>query len=210
MTQTDDIKEIRSIMEKSTRFLSLSGLSGIVAGIIALIGAIFAAWFLNKINSPEILNYFNSVGIIANPIIILSVDALIVLVLSATFGLYFSFRKSKKQQITFWNNASKRMFLNFLIPFITGGIFCLLLIFYKSYFLIIPASLIFYGLALVNCSKYTYNSTMFLGLCDIILGILSAFFIESAIWFWALGFGILHIVYGTIFFFIYDNGTSHK
>jgi predicted lysophospholipase L1 biosynthesis ABC-type transport system permease subunit len=38
-TQADDIKAIREMMEKSSKFLSLSGLSGVVAGCAAIAGA---------------------------------------------------------------------------------------------------------------------------------------------------------------------------
>lgn len=44
----DDLKEIRSMMEKSSRFISLSGLSGVSAGIVALAGAVMAWWYIQN------------------------------------------------------------------------------------------------------------------------------------------------------------------
>ena len=41
----EDLQAIREIMERSSKFLSLSGLSGIFAGVCALIGAAIA-WFI--------------------------------------------------------------------------------------------------------------------------------------------------------------------
>ncbi len=210
MTQIDDVKEIRTLMERSTRFLSLSGLSGIFAGLFALIGAYFAWWYINQLNSANMLNVFDSVGLIANPIIILMVDGLLVFVFALSAAVFFSMRKAKKQGVSFWSSPSKRLLVNFLIPIIAGAFFCLFLIIYGYYIMIVPASLMFYGLALVNASKYTYNTTLYFGLSEIVLGILSAIFVGYGIWFWAIGFGVLHIMYGTVIYFIYDNGTANK
>lgn len=210
MTQIEDLKEIRTLMERSTRFLSLSGLSGIFAGLFALIGAFFAWWYINQISSADMLYVFDSIGLIANPIIILMVDGLLVFVFALSAGVYFSMRKAKKQGVSFWSSPSKRLLINFLIPIIAGAFFCLFLIIYGFYIMIVPASLMFYGLALVNASKYTYNTTLYFGLSEIVLGILSAIFVGYGIWFWAIGFGVLHIMYGTIIYFIYDNGTANK
>jgi len=209
MTQIEDIKEIRTLMERSTRFLSLSGLSGIFAGIFALIGAFFAWWYINQIDSIISLNIWGT-GLISNPVFILILDGLLVFVFALSGGVYFSMRKAKKQCVSFWTKPSKLLLINFLIPIISGGFFCLFLIIYGFYIMIVPASLIFYGLALVSASKYTFNATLYFGICEIILGILSGIFVGYGIWFWALGFGILHIVYGTVIYFIKDNGTANK
>lgn len=204
MTQIEDIKEIRNLMERSTRFLSLSGFSGIFAGIFALIGAIFAWWYLNQINEFGVFSVF------VNPIPVLLVDGLLVFVFALSGGVYFSMRKAKKQGVSFWSSPSKRLLINFLIPIIAGAFFCLFLIIYGFYIMIVPASLMFYGLALVNASKYTFNATLYFGICEIILGILSGIFVGYGIWFWALGFGVLHIIYGTVIYFIKDDGTVNK
>jgi uncharacterized membrane protein HdeD (DUF308 family) len=66
------------------------------------------------------------------------------------------------------------------------------------------ATLVFYGLALINASKYTVRDVFYLGICEIVLGVLSMFLTGFTLLFWALGFGILHILYGTIMYFKYD------
>ena len=211
MTQIEDLKEIRNLMEKSSRFLSLSGLSGIISGFAALLGAIFAGWYLNQ---SDVLNSLfdesRSVEFLANPLFVLMSDAILVFTVALFSGIFFSWRKSKKQGLPFWNNTSKRLVFHFMIPLVAGGLFCLFLIYYESYFMIIPGTLLFYGLALVNASKYTYDDTLYFGLCEIFLGLLSAYFIDYGIWFWAFGFGVLHIFYGILIYFKYDYGTTHK
>jgi hypothetical protein len=201
MTQIEDLKEIRNLMEKSSRFLSLSGMSGIIAGIAALLGAAYAWWFISNI---EMLNYA------VNPILILFIDALVIFIIALFAGVYFSWRKAIKQGVPFWGKTSKRLLINFLIPLVTGGIFCLFLIYHGYYLMIIPATLIFYGLALVNASKFTYADTYYFGLSEIILGLLASFFNGYGIWFWGIGFGVLHILYGIVIYFKYDYGVANK
>ena len=43
-----DISEIKNLMNKSSRFISLSGLSGVLAGIYALIGAAVAYYIVQN------------------------------------------------------------------------------------------------------------------------------------------------------------------
>lgn len=210
MTQIEDLKEIRNLMERSSRFISLSGLSGIIAGFAALTGAVFAWWYLNQIFILHSLHIGNPFGILGYPVIVLLVDASFVFVIALFAGMYFSWRKAKKQGLSFWSNTCKRMLVHFLIPLLTGGIFCFVLLYHNYYLMIIPATLIFYGLSLVNASKFTYADTYYLGLADIVLGILSSFIIEYSIWFWAFGFGVLHIIYGIVIYFKYDYGTANK
>ena len=204
MTQIEDLKEIRNLMEKSSRFLSLSGLSGIIAGIAALAGAFYAWWYINQ------LDQLGEVIMFVNPIIVLLVDAFIVFVIALFAGLFFSWRKAVKQGVQFWCKTRKRLLIHFLIPLITGGLFCFFLIYHQYYLMIIPASLIFYGMALVNASKFTYTDTYYFGLAEIILGLLSAFFNGYGIWFWGIGFGVLHILYGIVIYFKYDYGVASK
>ena len=129
MAEIEDLKEIRNLMEKSSRFLSLSGLSGIIAGITALLGAAYAWWFISQLGMMTIF---------VNPIIVLFADALIVFVIALFAGIFFSWRKAVKQGVQFWCKTSKRLLINFLIPLVSGGIFCLFLIYHGYYLMIIP------------------------------------------------------------------------
>lgn len=201
MAQIEDLKEIRNLMEKSTRFLSLSGLSGIIAGIAATLGAAYAWWYINQLG---ILIMFD------DSVIVLMADALIVFSIALFAGIYFSWRKAVKQGVPFWSKTTKRLLVHFFIPLITGGIFCFFLIYHEYYLMIIPATLIFYGMALVNASKFTYADTYYFGLSEILLGLLASFFNGYGIWFWGIGFGILHILYGIVIYFKYDYGVANK
>lgn len=202
----DDLKEIRSMMEKSSRFISLSGLSGIAAGIIALAGTIAAWWYLHFRLSPQIPDYEMNINEVLQLklIIFLILDAIAVLVAAIGFGIYFAVRKSKKLSLPAWNRSAAQTVVNLIIPLVAGGLFCLVLWRYNLYLLLAPATLIFYGLALLNASKYTLHEVYYLGICEIILGLLCSIFYTYTIIFWATGFGVLHIIYGAVMYYRYE------
>jgi hypothetical protein len=64
--------------------------------------------------------------------------------------------------------------------------------------------LIFYGLSLVNAGKFTFSEIHYLGLTEIVLGILAGIFINHGLLFWTLGFGLMHIVYGTVMYYRHE------
>ncbi len=191
----DDIKEIKSIMNRSSRFISLSGLSGVVAGIIALLGAYLA--YKTVYSTQDYLGY--RIAILDNESILkLMAIALIVIILSLSFGIFFTRRKALASQEKLWNPASKLLIINFSIPLIAGGLLCIILLIKGLIGLIAPLTLIFYGLALVNASKFTLSQIRSLGIMEIVLGLIATYYIGYGLIFWALGFGILHIVYGIL------------
>ncbi|MES2837012.1 MAG: hypothetical protein V4667_05780 [Bacteroidota bacterium] len=203
----ENLSEIRTLMEKSSRFISLSGLSGVAAGLFALSGIVAAYLYLPTVmksgeyykaaftDNGEINFQFFSFFI---------VDASIVLLGSIVFGIYFTVRKSQKKQQAIWDNTSKRLLINLSIPLVTGAIFCFVLLYHGLIGLIAPATLIFYGLALINSSKYTLNDIRYLGIIEVILGLISSFFIGAGLLFWAIGFGVLHIIYGIVMYNKYE------
>ena len=91
-----------------------------------------------------------------------------------------------------------------MIPLFAGGLFVLGLLYHNEWHFVAPACLIFYGLALVNASKYTLSDIRYVGIIEILLGAVNMYFAEYSLWFWAVGFGVLHIVYGLIMWWKYD------
>lgn len=200
----EDIREIRSMMEKSSRFISLSGLSGISAGVVALAGAISAWGYIRK-NLSGADYSMSTLGVIElKDLVFLGIEAVIVLLLALSLAIYFAMRKARIQNLPVWNKAAELTFVNLFIPLVAGGIFCLILFYYKLYLLIAPVTLIFYGLALINASKYTLHEIRWLGITEIILGLIACLTPYYSLVFWALGFGILHIVYGAVMYYRYE------
>lgn len=198
----EDLKDIKDLMNQSTKFLSLSGLSGVLAGIYCLIGA-YLAYQLIYTDSMFLDNY-RTIIITPTSVLKLIAIALIVIFLSLITGIYLSNRKAIKNNQKVWNASSKRLLINFMIPLATGGFFVLFLIEKEILVLVAPLTLIFYGLACVNASKYTLGDVRYLGITMILLGLLSTWFLGFGLLFWALGFGICHIVYGAMMYFKYD------
>lgn len=192
-----DIQDIRSMMAQSSQFISLSGLSGILAGIYALIGA-YLAYYLITNDQSYYITYESTT------FQLLLLIAAIVLLLSIVTAYLLTVRKAKKVGEKVWNPTSRRLIVNFSIPLVTGGIFTLLLL-KSGYFLIIaPITLIFYGLACVNASKYTLRDVRYLGITQIVLGLIATEFPGYGLHFWAIGFGICHILYGFVMHYKYD------
>ena len=197
-----DISEIRNIMERSSNFISLSGLSGIMAGIYALIGSFIAyrIVYLEK----SILG-IREVYINENETIIkLSVVAIVVLILAIGTGIWLTAKKSGLTNFKFSDEGFINLLVNLLIPLISGGLFILILVNRGFYSIVAPSFLIFYGLALINGSKYTLRDIRYLGIIEVVLGLLCALLPGYGLVFWAFGFGVMHILYGSIMYFKYE------
>jgi len=195
--QLEDLKAIREMMEKSSKFLSLSGLSGVLAGITAIAGAAFAYFYLLQDTAQLQLSR-------SQQTFILLADAGLVLFISISFGIYFSWKKAKKSNQKLFNKVMLKTLYNLSIPLLVGGIFSLIFLFRGEVEMIASILLIFYGLALVNASKYTFDEIHYLGITEIILGIAAALFLHNGIIFWTIGFGLCHIIYGSIMYKKYD------
>lgn len=198
----DDLAEIKNLMNKSSRFLSLSGLSGVLAGIYALIGAYLAYNIIYV--TQNIGDDYTTIVLYELEMIQLFAIAFGVVILSIFTGIILSWKKAKKNNEKMWDASSKRLLINFAIPLATGGFFILALIEKESFVFIAPLTLVFYGLACVNASKYTLGGIRYLGITLILIGLLSVWNLGFGLFFWALGFGVCHIIYGAWMHFKYD------
>lgn len=200
--QLQTLHEIRTIMERSSRFHSLSGLSGIFVGIFALAGAGAIQWYL----AGHHLRYSDlfTIDMSAETARFLATTAAAVFGVAGLSTLYFTFLKAQKARQSVWTSQAKRLLINFCLPLGVGGAFCGVLVYHAIGYLIAPTMLLFYGLALVNASKYTYADLRSLGLCELALGLVSCFLTGYGLLAWALGFGLLHILYGGIMFYKYE------
>ncbi len=192
----EDLSHIRSMMERSSRFISLSGLSGVVAGLAAIAGAVYVYFIFQR----EGIDYFDGKSNIFGPALVkeLVTIGIVILVVALLSGYIFTANKSKRKGLKIWDATTRRLLVTFAVPLVTGGFFCLALLYHHLFVFIAPATLLFYGLALVSAERYTLTDIKYLGYCQIILGLISLFFLGWGLLFWAIGFGALHIVYGLI------------
>ncbi|NDW17578.1 hypothetical protein D0T53_01440 [Dysgonomonas sp. 216] len=193
----EDLRHIRSMMERSSKFTSLSGFSVIVAGVFALLGALLAYYVL-----------YSDFSITGNVVQDLLIDAVLVIALAGASGVFFSVRKARKNSIRFWLPATRQIIIDSTIPMIAGGLFCFVLIYNHYTHMVAATMLVFYGLALINAGSRTYSETKVLGICEIILGFLAGIFIYNGLLFWSIGFGVLHIIYGVVMYFKHDRVSN--
>ena len=201
-----ELKDIKRMMERSSRFISLSGLSGIAAGVCGLVGAWIAYGILNNYyveGSWEIFRKFSRTEFheLRRKLLLLGLSVFVAAFISS---FIFTWLKAKKQNIPLWNMTSRKLFWNTIIPLGAGALFIIGMLRLDDWTYVAPASLVFYGLALVNASKYTFTDVRYLGYGQIILGLLNMFFLGYGLYFWAAGFGGLHIVYGAIMWWKYE------
>jgi hypothetical protein len=213
------LAEIRSLMERSQRFISLSGLSGVAAGVVALMGAAAMYWYLQaaslSVGTLETYEYVNRggaemlldqkyepLGLRLESFILLNFSAVLFLALS--MGMFFTWRRMSARQEKIITPASLKLALHLAVPLAAGGIFCLILLCKGHVEMVAPATLVFYGLALLNGSKYTLDDIRNLGYCEIVLGLLGMVFTGWGLALWALGFGVLHILYGLLMYRKYE------
>ena len=188
-----DISEIKDLMNRSSRFISLSGLSGILAGIYALIGAAVAYWLVA--NSGR--EYLILDGKIFRLILL---DLFLIALFSVLTAIYLTTRTARKHGEKIWDVSSRRLIINFLIPLVAGGAYILIILNQQKYGQTGALMLIFYGLALVNASKYSIGNIRYLGYIEILLGLICALYPGYGFWLWVLGFGVMHIIYGSLMF----------
>lgn len=204
--QLKDINAIREMMEKSNKFISLSGLSGVIGGVAALAGAALARlrMYNQRSYGAEYTlwnsDFLHNLSVYSFYIL----DAIIVMAVAIGAGIIPTIARAKKKKQNIFNPTAYRMFFNLLIPIAAGGLFCLILINYSIFGLIAPCMLIFYGLALINASHYTINDIRYLGYIEIALGLLNGLNYSHGLYFWAFGFGVMHIVYGLYIYNKYE------
>ncbi len=204
----ETLQDIKRMMERSSRFISLSGLSGVSAGFFALVGAFVAHIWIGE--------YYESGGIVTIrgymqddahtlkwKLIVLAGGVLVAALLSST---WFTWRKARRNNLPVWDLTSKKLIINVAIPLLAGGFFVLGLLDHADWDYVAPSCLVFYGLALVNASKYTLSDIRYLGFLEIALGCINMFYLHWGLYFWTIGFGFLHIIYGLIMWWKYEKG----
>ena len=194
--EIEDIRMIREMMEKSSKFLSFNGLSIVFVGLIAIIGAAFIHSQLDLTND-----------LIQN-IIFLLINAVVILFLSVCVITFFCWRKAKVNNQTLFNRTTRRAAYNLIFPLVIGGVLSIVFLLRGDISTAFSMTLIFYGLGLFNASKYTFSELHYLGIIEIIIGLFAVIFAKYALLFWAIGFGLFHILFGLIMYFKYETKKS--
>jgi hypothetical protein len=200
------LQDIKKMMERSSRFISLSGWSGISAGLCALAGAfvahekIKAAGSGTELLRDEYVVPLRGISLINELVLV----AAIVFIAAFVSAFFFTYMRSKKNNLPLWDPVSRRLMWNVVIPLGAGGACIIKILQAGAFGLVAPLCLVFYGLALLNASKYTLGEIRYLAFGQLILGIICLWMPGYGLYFWAVGFGVLHIVYGILMWWKYE------
>ena len=209
-TALDELGAIRAIMDRSQRFLSLSGLSGIAAGAVAIVTAFVADHWLESLGASRMDQYAPLLDpgypgkLVWDRVAALIILGVVAAVLAIASAWWFTRRNVRRKGHRMWDATVRRMFVHMAVPLAAGGIFCLALLVHGLPALVAPATLVFYGLALINASKFTLDEVRWLGLSELVVGLFAVFVPGHGLLCWSLGFGVLHIGYGTYMYLLYE------
>ena len=195
------IQEMRNLMDRASRFRSISGLSAMVAGLLAILCVVFVSQ-LTDVQLTESASFERMLGTKFATQVQLSF--LVLLLISICFGIYLAARKAQAAGQAAWDSVAKRLALHLAIPLVTGGVFSMLLAQLGLLGLIPASTLLFYGLALVNASHYTLDAVRLLGLVEIGLGLLATAIVPFGLVFWLTGFGLMHVGFGLYIYLKYE------
>ena len=188
------LNDIKEMMERSSKFKAINGLSIVIVGILASLVSAYIYFFLGDyhINTPA--KWRTTI-----------VVALVLLVVAFMTVFFMAYLKAKRHQLRFaMDGTMRRLLLNFFIPMAAGGLLCIALLLQQHYGLVSSITLVFYGLALINASHFSYPALRYLGYFELALGLIDCFLVEYALLTWFLGFGVAHIVFGIIFMLKYE------
>lgn len=196
-----ELQHIKKMMERSTKFSSLSGFSGIAAGICALTGIWFAVQAIAAWRHGTAGNTPASREDLITRLMFIAIATFMAALICSFVFIYV---RCRKLGISVFGMSARRVMTSVAIPLFLGSLFIFRLVTSEVYILIPPACLIFYGLALVNASKYTLPEVRYLGFTELFIGIINLWILGYGLIFWGLGFGLIHIIYGIIFWLKYE------
>lgn len=130
--------------------------------------------------------------------------AVSVLVLAIGSTVFLSYQKAFRRKEKAWTPTARRLVLQMALPLTAGGILLLIVLGKGMTGFLAPLSLIFYGLAIFNAGNAAFDELKPLGLLQIGLGLFCAHFISYGLLCWAIGFGLLHILFGLYMHVTYE------
>ncbi len=205
--QLEALKDIRSMMERTSRFLSLSGFAGIIVGFLAIGGVVVAYSYLGiKIDEAGYYKLLiNTNGTInQEKCHFLFIELIFILITALAIAISLAIRNAFSKGLPIWDGTAKRLLKIMAVPLSVGAIYCGILLYHEQIALIAPATIIFYGISILNASKHTFHDIRSLGILEIVVGLLASIYVDYGLLFWAFGFGVLHILYGFYIYFKYE------
>lgn len=188
----EDILHIRTVMDRTVKFGSVSGTAGIISGFVAIASALVAWQWLGVglFVDPDSFSYTEG-----KYLLLLGAA---VMALSVTTAAVLSVRNAARRKESIWTGTTQRLVYAMAVPLVPGGLFALLLLYAGSLYLALAATLIFYGIAMHSAAAFSHAEFRPLGLLCTASGLAAAAFPAYSLLFWLLGFGLLNIIFGLV------------
>jgi hypothetical protein len=174
---------IRTLMERSQRYEHISGLSGLAAGTLVLIGAAALQSDMLPWSSP------------INSLVVWS----LVLAVSVMVHLLITRRRARDRGEALWTRQARTVLLALLPAFIVAAVISVWLWTEQRTGLWPSIWLLLYGCGTLATCFFAPRSILFLGLTCLTAGILSLLVLtDHPLLTMSIGFGLTHIAYGLL------------
>ena len=175
----DNLSFIRSTMERATSFTAVPGWGGVAMGATALVAAAIAPLQ----GSPD------------GWLRVWLVEALV----AGAIGSYAMARKARRSEGAALSRPTRRFLLSYAPPILVGALLTFVL-HREGLFRVLPGLwLMLYGTGVVTGGAFSVRVVPVMGLCFMAVGAVAL--VAPASWgdpALALGFGVLHIIFGVI------------
>ena len=172
----DNLRFIRETMERAGSFTAVPGWGGIAMGISAIIAAVLAG----KEQDPALWLRVWIIELIVA-----------MLLASATMTL-----KARRARTSLFMGPARRFAMAFAPPVMVGGVLTWALAWREQFELLPAVWLLLYGAGIIAGGMYSVRVVPIMGGLFFMLGLLALFLPGNLLL--ALGFGVLHIVFGSI------------
>jgi hypothetical protein len=175
----DNLRFIRSAMESSASFTSVPGLGGVVVGLTGLFAGIL-------VSRPALSSHWLTIWVIAATVALLQ-------------GGLFMWRKARSQGVRLSRGVARRFLFSVTPPLIAASILTFVLDDTVVETLIPGLWLLLYGSGVVSGGTFSVRPVPVMGACFMVLGVIAL--VAPASWgngLLTLGFGGLHIIFGSI------------
>jgi hypothetical protein len=174
----EDLRFIRRTMEGGAAFTAVPGWGGVGMGLTALAAAALAA------AQPSAEGW----------LLVWIVEA----VLAVAIGSVAIYRKARRAELPVLSGAGRKFVLSFLPPALAGAVLTVAIWQAGADSLLPGVWLLLYGAAVVTGGAFSVKIVPVTGICFMVLGVLALLATPAAgDLFMAVGFGGLHIVFGT-------------
>jgi hypothetical protein len=175
----EDLRFIRQTMERGAAFTAVPGWGGVGMGISAVVAAAIAA------GQATVEGWF----------LVWTLEA----AFAVAIGAVAIHRKASRADLPVLSGAGRKFLLSFLPPALAGAVLTVALWQAGASSLLPGAWLVLYGAAVVTGGTFSVKIVPVMGVCFMVLGVVALLATPAAgDLFMAVGFGGLHVIFGTI------------